>query len=118
MKVDQKLLEIVVEALESIKAINIRVLDVMDKTTMTDVLVIASGNSTRQVKSLAHEVQEKARQAGYHVIGVEGEQTGEWALVDLGDIVVHVMQPSVRDFYNLEKLWGEDSPGDSQQDAG
>jgi len=107
---NEKLQALVIEALEEVKATDIRVLDVTDKSSFTDVLVIASGNSSRQVRSLINSVVVKAKEAGAVPIGIEGEQQGEWALVDLGDVVVHVMQPSIRDFYNLEKLWGDDSP--------
>ena len=99
-----------VDALEDIKAIDIRILDVKGKSSITDVMVIASGNTARQVKALSDNVVVKAKQAGVKPLGVEGEQQGEWALVDLGDVVVHIMQPSIRDFYNLEKLWGDESP--------
>jgi len=116
MNEEQKLLEIVVDALENIKAADIRVLDVRDKTSFTDVMVIASGNTSRQVRALANEVVVKCKESGFTPIGMEGEQQGEWALVDMGDVVIHIMQPSVRDFYNLEKLWGEDSPS-LQQDG-
>lgn len=116
MEIEQ-LQALVVDALEDVKAADIKILDVRGKTSVTDVLVIASGNSTRQVKALVNSVVVKAKEAGIKPFGTEGEQQGEWALVDLGDVVVHVMQPTIRDFYNLEKLWGEDSPraaGDQQ----
>lgn len=106
----EKLQAVVIAALEDVKATDIRVLDVRGKSSFTDVLVIASGNTSRQVKALANSVVVKAKEAGFKPFGVEGEQQGEWALVDLGDVVVHIMQPSIRDFYNLEKLWGDDSP--------
>lgn len=100
----------VIDALEDVKAIDIQVIDVRDRTTVTDVMIVATGNTSRQVKALVNSVVEKAKQAGQKPFGVEGEDIGEWALVDLGDVVVHVMQPTIRAFYNLEKLWGEDSP--------
>jgi ribosome-associated protein len=100
----------VIEALEDVKAIDIRVLDVREKTSITDLMIIATGNTNRQVKALIDSVIEKCKQHGVTPIGVEGKDIAEWALVDLGDIVVHVMQPSVRDFYNIEKLWGDESP--------
>lgn len=106
----EQLRDLVIDALEDIKAMDIRVLDVLGKSSVTDVMVIASGNTSRQVKALSDNVVAKAKQAGVMPLGVEGEMQGEWALVDLGDVVVHIMQPSIRDFYNLEKLWGEDSP--------
>ncbi|MCG6887498.1 MAG: ribosome silencing factor [Proteobacteria bacterium] len=106
----EQLKQLVIEALEDVKGVDIRVFDVQDKSSVTDMMVVASGNTARQVKALADSVVEKAKQAGVRPLGMEGEQFGEWVLVDLGDLVVHIMQPSVRDFYNLEKLWGEDSP--------
>jgi ribosome-associated protein len=112
----EALKQLVVEALEDVKGIDIRALDVSDKTSITDVMVIASGNSNRQVKALADSVIEHCKKAGISIYGSEGIDSGEWALVDLGDIVVHIMQPSVRDFYNLEKLWGEESPTTQQQE--
>ena len=80
-------------------------------------MVVASGNTARQVKALTDNVVVKAKQAGSKPLGVEGEMQGEWALVDLGDVVVHIMQPSIRDFYNLEKLWGDESPGAEQAES-
>lgn len=109
MEIEQ-LQALVIDALEDVKAIDIKVIDVRDKTSVTDVMLIATGNTSRQVKALVNSVVEKAKQAGIKPFGVEGEEHGEWALVDLGDVVVHVMQPAIRDFYNLEKLWGENSP--------
>ena len=95
----------VVEALEDKKAKDIVALDVRKLTSLFDYVVIASGDSTRQTKALARNVQDKLKELGAHVYGIEGEQSGEWVLVDLGDIVVHVMQPTVRQYYNLEELW-------------
>ena len=109
MKTEQ-LKQLVIDALEDVKGVDIRVIDVQDKSSVTDIMVVASGNTARQVKALADSVVEKAKQAGVRPLGVEGEEHGEWILVDLGDLVVHIMQPAVRDFYNLEKLWGEESP--------
>jgi len=106
----EKLKALVIDALEDVKAIDIRVLDVRDKTSITDLMIIATGNTNRQVKALIDSVIEKCKQNGVMPIGVEGTDVAEWALVDLGDIVVHVMQPSIRDFYNIEKLWGDESP--------
>ena len=106
----EHLQEIVIEALEDVKGTDIRVLNVYGKTSVTDVLIIATGNTARQVKALADAVVQKVKEHGEKPFGVEGIEQGEWALVDLGDIVVHIMQPAVRDFYNLEKLWGDDSP--------
>ena len=97
---------LVVEALEDIKGRDIQVFDTARMPSMFERVVIASGDSTRQVKALADNVQEKARENGARVYGVEGEAAGEWVLVDLGDVVVHIMHPTVREFYNLEEVWG------------
>jgi ribosome-associated protein len=101
----RKLQKIVVSALEDIKGKDIEVINTTKLTSMFDCVVIATGDSNRQVKALARNVSEKAREAGGEVISIEGEDTGEWVLVDIGDIVVHVMQPTVRQYYNLEELW-------------
>lgn len=101
----KKLQEIVVTALEDIKARDIEILDTRKLTSLFERIIIASGDSNRQVKALARNVHDKVKEAGGEVIGVEGEDSGEWVLVDLGDIVVHVMQPAVRAHYNLEELW-------------
>lgn len=95
----------VIDALEELKAKDIREIDVRGKTSIADLLVIASGTSARHVKSLADEVARYARKAGVMPLGVEGEQEGEWVLVDLGDVIVHVMLPRIREFYGLERLW-------------
>jgi ribosome-associated protein len=97
---------VVVEALEDVKGHDIIVFNTARMPSMFERVVIASGDSTRQVKALADRVQEKARESGARVYGVEGEESGEWVLVDLGDVVVHIMHPTVRDFYNLEEVWG------------
>lgn len=96
----------VVDALEDIKATDISVLEVSKLTAITSYMIIASASSTRQAKALAHNVQEKMRELGVEITGVEGEREGEWVLVDLGDIVVHIMLQGARDYYNLEQLWG------------
>lgn len=96
---------IVTAALEDMKAVNVRVLDVRGLTDIADTLVIASGNSDRHVRSIADRVSEKAKEAGFRPFGVEGLSEGEWVLVDLADIIVHVMLPRVREFYGLERLW-------------
>ena len=105
-----ELKEIVVDALEDLKGIDIKVLDVRDKSDVTDILVIGSGTSTRQIAALAESVREKVKERGIQPISVEGDQASGWVLVDLGDVVVHVMLPETRDFYNLEKLWSESAP--------
>jgi len=96
----------VVEALEDVKGRDIVVYNVARQTAYFERVVIASGDSNRQVNALAISVQEKLRALGAKIAGVEGRRNGEWVLVDLGDIVVHVMHPAVRSFYNLEELWG------------
>ena len=101
----RKLQKIVVSALEDIKGEDIEVLNTSKLTSLFDRIVVATGTSNRQVKSLARSVHDKVKEAGGEVVGVEGEESGEWVLVDLGDIVVHVMQPAVRAHYNLEELW-------------
>ena len=100
-----RLVKIALTALEDIKARDITVLDVRKLTSLYDTLIIASADSTRQVKALAQNVRDKLKEAGAHIIGVEGEQSAEWILVDAGDVVVHIMQPAVRAYYNLEELW-------------
>jgi ribosome-associated protein len=105
-----KLQKTAVDALEDIKARDITVLDVRKLTSLYDTLVVASAESNRQVKALASHVRDKLKAAGATIIGVEGEQTGEWILVDAGDIVVHIMQPAVRAYYNLEELWSPPTP--------
>lgn len=104
----EELKEVVLEALEDMKGQDIRVLDVRNSTTITDLMVIASGSSTRQVKAIVNRVLESVRDAGFDPLGLEGIEYGEWVLLDLGDVVVHVMIPEIRDFYNLEKLWSMD----------
>ncbi len=99
------LVDTIVSALEDIKAHDIKVLDVSKITAMFDFIVIASADSSRQTKALASNVQEKVKAAGGNIFSVEGEQTGEWLLVDVGDVVVHIMQPTVREYYDLEALW-------------
>jgi ribosome-associated protein len=97
--------KIVVEALDEKKAKDVQVLDVRNLTSMFDSVIIATGDSTRQNKALARGVHDKVKEKGGSVYGIEGTEVGEWVLVDLGDIVVHIMQPTVRLHYNLEELW-------------
>ena len=108
----EQLSDLVVEALEDVKAKDIVRLDVRDMTTVTDYMIVASGTSTRHVQALVDNVIEKASQAGHKPTGVEGESGGEWVLLDLQDALVHVMLPKVREFYNLEKLWSLRPSGD------
>lgn len=96
---------LVTAALDDMKAANVRVLDVRGLTDIVDTMVIASGNSDRHVRSIAERVVEKAKAAGFRPLGTEGARDGEWVLVDLQDILVHVMLPRVREFYGLERLW-------------
>ena len=95
----------VLAALDDLKANDIREIDVRGRTSIADLLIIASGTSTRHVKSIADEVVKFAKRAGMLPLGVEGEAEAEWVLVDLGDIIVHVMLPRIREFYGLERLW-------------
>jgi len=97
--------KIVVGALDEMKAVNVKVLDVRNLTDIADTMVIASGNSDRHVRSIADRVAEHAKKAGIRPMGVEGERDGEWVLVDLQDVIVHIMLPRVREFYGLENLW-------------
>jgi ribosome-associated protein len=97
---------VVIDALEDVKAQDIKVYDTTRLTGLFDRVVIASGTSNRQTRALASSVRDKVRERGGDVISVEGEDTGEWVLVDLGDVVVHIMQPNIRAYYNLEEIWG------------
>ena len=101
----RKLQKIAVAALEDIKGKNIEIINTAKISSMFDRVIISTGDTNRQVNALARNVLEKIREAGGEVISIEGEEGGEWVLVDLGDIVVHVMQASVRQYYNLEELW-------------
>jgi len=97
--------DIVLGALSELKAVDVRALDVRGITDITDLMVVASGTSDRHVKSIADRVVQRCKEAGYRPYGLEGERDGEWVLLDLQDVVLHVMLPRVREFYALEKLW-------------
>jgi ribosome-associated protein len=114
----EALTDLVVDALDDVKAQNIVRLDVRDMTTVTDYMVVASGTSNRHVKALVDNVAEKAKEAGHRPVGIEGEEGGEWILLDLQDTLVHVMLPKVREFYNLEKLWSISPAGDATASDG
>ncbi len=107
MSVDE-LKKLAIDALDDLKAEDITVLDVIGKTTVTDWIIVATGSSARHVKSIANNVVVEAKKASRPLLGTEGESEGEWVLVDLGDVIVHVMQRQVREFYDLESLWSVD----------
>ena len=100
-----EVVQVVENALDEMKAVNVKVLAVKKLTDITDTMIIASGNSDRHVRSIADRVVEFAKKAGFRPMGVEGERDGEWVLVDLQDVIVHIMLPKVREFYRLESLW-------------
>jgi len=99
--------KLVITALEDIKAHDIQAIDVRKVTSIFDWIIVASADSARQTKALARHVRDSLKEAGSSIVGTEGEDSGEWILVDAGDVVAHVMQPAVRQYYNLEELWGE-----------
>lgn len=103
----RKLQRVVIDALEDVKAQDIGVFDTTHISDAFDRVVIASASSNRQTRALAKSVHDKAKESGFDVYSIEGEDTGEWVLVDLGDVVVHIMQPAIRQYYNLEEIWGE-----------
>lgn len=109
-RIRSKIQKTAVAALEDIKARDIIVLDVRKLTSLCDTLIIATAESSRQVRALSQHLREALKAAGGSIIGIEGEQTGEWVLVDAGDIVVHIMQPATRAYYNLEELWTPAAP--------
>jgi len=102
----RKLQRVVIDALEDVKAQNIKVFNTIGLSDMFDRVVLASGTSNRQTRALAYRVAQQVKEAGGHVVSVEGADAGEWVLVDLGDLVVHVMQPAIREYYGLEEIWG------------
>ena len=114
--IDSNITDLVVDALDDLKAVDTKIVDVRGLSSVMDFLVIASGNSSRHIKSLADNVVVKAKAAGCPPIGVEGENAADWVLVDLGDVVVHVMQPAARSFYDLERLWSGEPEVSTQQD--
>ena len=99
--------KLVISALEDIKARDIQAIDVRKVTSIFDWIIVASADSARQTKALARHVREMLKESGSTIVGSEGEESGEWILVDAGDVVAHVMQPAVREYYNLEELWGD-----------
>ncbi len=101
----EQLKDLVIKALEEIKAVDIQVLDVSKLTTVTDLMVIASGTSDRQIRALADNVVRMVKKNGVKPLGTEGEKESEWVLVDMGDVIVHIMDPATRAYYQLEKLW-------------
>ncbi len=113
----EELLELAQTSLDDMKARDVRVLDVRDMTSVTDFLVLASGTSDRHVRSLSDKLIESAKKAGQPPLGVEGQDAGEWVLIDLNDVIVHVMQPRTREFYKLEDLWALGS-GDGLEKTG
>ncbi|HEX5514660.1 MAG TPA: ribosome silencing factor [Gammaproteobacteria bacterium] len=108
----EQLEQVVRHALDELKAVEPVMLDVRGKTPLTDMMFVVSGNSSRHVKSIADNVVDKAKEAGLRPVGIEGEDAGEWILVDLGDAVVHVMLPAVRELYRLEGIWGFEADED------
>jgi ribosome-associated protein len=103
----KQLQTLVVDALEDVKAQDIRVFDTTHLTSLFDRIAVASGTSNRQTKALASSVRDKIKDNGGNILSIEGEDTGEWVLVDLGDMIVHIMQPAIRAYYRLEEIWGE-----------
>ena len=106
----QKMVDVAVHALEDVKGKDIVVLDVSAKTSLFQRMIVASGDSNRQVKALVNNVAVDLKEQGFEVLSTEGTDSGEWALVDAGDVVVHVMLPAVRDYYDIEALWGGEKP--------
>lgn len=113
-----QLKELALSVLEDAKAEDIRTFDLRDRSTISDYMIVASGNSTRQVRAMAERLMIKSKEHGNPPLGTEGERDGEWALVDLNDVVIHLMLPRVRAFYNLEKLWDAPVPAGQSSRAG
>ena len=113
----EELKKLAITALEDLKAEDIPVLDVKDKTTISDWIIVATGSSSRHVRSIANNVAIEAKKANAPHLGSEGEEDGEWVLVDLGDVIVHVMQRQAREYYDLESLWSVDIAHRKEQDA-
>ncbi|EKS9797502.1 MULTISPECIES: ribosome silencing factor [Burkholderia] len=103
----RKLQRVIVDALEDVKAQDIKVFNTSHLTELFDRVVVASGTSNRQTKALASSVRDKVKEAGGDIVSSEGEDTGEWVLVDCGDAIVHILQPALRQYYNLEEIWGD-----------
>lgn len=112
----EQLITLVQDALDNLKARDIEIIDVQGRSSITDFMIIASGTSRRHVVSIAEEVIDKVKAAGLLPVGSEGLNDGEWVLVDLGELVVHVMMPDARSFYDLERLWRFDSPAEKNED--
>lgn len=100
------LFSLVLDALDDLKANNIQAFDTNGLTNLFERVIICNGNSNRQTRALANHIREKIKAAGEEILSIEGEETGEWVLVDLGNIVIHIMQPTIRDYYRLEEIWG------------
>ena len=112
-----ELKQLILTAIDDLKGEDVIEIDVKGKTSVTDMMIIASGTSNRHVKSIANNIALEAKKAGAQPLGVEGEEQAEWVLVDMGDIIVHVMQPHIREFYDLEKLWTMDEKDQRESSA-
>lgn len=109
----QELYDFIADKLDDTKAENIQILDVTEKSTITDCMIVCSGTSSRHVNAIAENIAAEARHAGLNFLSLQGKEDSEWVLVDLGDVIIHVMQEEIREFYQLEKLWGGQSAGAS-----
>ncbi len=109
--------EIIATAMEELKVMDVRILEVSELTTVTDYMIIASGRSDRQVKAIAENVIEVARRNKISPLGVEGQKQGQWILIDFGDVIAHIMHPTARDYYQLEKLWATGTDGNARGSA-